>query len=256
MPEDNLFTKVKNAIRGQKSSFCSRSTSVTPLETLGLEESIQYTDCQGETIEIPYGDITITGGYIPDCVQGGSPISVRNVPVKLFIQYGTTDCNTPPPSSNIILLDCDKQTPYVVGRGSISTTLTKGDICYITFKDNAVTNGCYEIGDDTADASVDTIEGEPQSFGPGKCFDCGEAINVTITDCDEGTTYIVDPNTIPLTKDGVYLLYLYANDVQFKVGCYTIGNRTTSEFVATIWNDGSVVPFNFNDCPSCLNPPA
>jgi hypothetical protein len=255
MAEDNLFTKVKNAIRGQKSSFCSRSTLVTPLERITNSTSIEYINCSGKTSGTTYGDIISNGGYIPDCVQGGSPITTT-VAVKLFIQYGTTDCNTPPPSSNIILLDCDKQTPYVVSRGSISTTLTKGDICYITFKDNAVTNGCYEIGDDTADASVDTIEGEPQSFGPGKCFDCGEAINVTITDCDKGTTFIVDPNTIPLTKDGVYLLYLYANDVQFKVGCYTIGNRTTSEFVATIWNDGSVVPFNFNDCPTCLNPPA
>jgi hypothetical protein len=248
MPEDNLFTKVKNAIRGQKSSFCSRSTSVTPLETLGLQESIQYTNCDGGIIEIPYGQILDTGGYIPDCVQGGSPISVKSGSVKLFIQYGTTDCDTPPPGSNIILLSCNKQTPYVVSRGSISTTLTKGDIYYITFKDNVVENGCYEIGDDTADASVDTIEGEPQSFGPGKCLDCEQAINLTITDCDKGTTYIVDPNTIPLTKDGVYLLYF--NDNQLPGGCYTIGNRTTSEFVATIKNDGSIVPFN--DCPSCL----
>jgi len=248
----HLFDKVKLAIQAQKGRFCSRATKITPLGTLGLEESIQYTDCDGTIRETAYGDITITGGYIPDCVQGGSPISVRNVQVKLFVQYGTTDCNTPPPGLNIILLDCNKQTPYVVSRRSISTTLTKGDICYITFKDNVVTNGCYEIGDDTADASVDTIEGEPQSFGPGKCLDCEQAINLTITDCDRGTTYIVNPNTIPLTKDGAYLLYF--NDLQLPGGCYTIGNRTTSEFVATIKNDGSIVPFN--DCPSCLNPPA
>ena len=249
MAEDNLFNRVKNAIRGQKSSFCSTATKITPLESLGLEQSIQYTNCQGETTEIPYGGITITGGYIPDCVQGGSPIKAEGKnPVKLFIQYGTTDCNTPPPpppSSNIILLECNKQTPYVV---TSSYTLTKGDIYYITFKNSVVRDRCYEIGDDTADASVDTIEGKPQSFGPGKCLDCEQAINLTITDCDKGTTYIVDPNTIPLTKDGVYLLYF--NDNQLPGGCYTIGNRTTSEFVATIKNDGSIVPFN--DCPSCL----
>jgi len=97
MAEDNLFSRVKNAIRGQKSSFCSRATKITPLGRLGSEELIQYTNCDGSIIEIPYGQILGNGGYIPDCVQGGSPISVRNVPVKLFIQYGTTDCNTPPP---------------------------------------------------------------------------------------------------------------------------------------------------------------
>jgi hypothetical protein len=97
MAEDNLFARVKNAIRGQKSSFCSRSTSVTPLEPITNETPIQYTNCDGSTIEIPYGQILDTGGYIPDCVQGGSPIKAEGKnPVKLFIQYGTTDCNTPP----------------------------------------------------------------------------------------------------------------------------------------------------------------
>jgi hypothetical protein len=254
MAEDNLFDKVKNAIRGQKSSFCSRSTSVTPLGTIDPTESIQYTNCQGETTEIPYGDITITGGYIPDCVQGGSPISVKKIPVKLFIQYGTTDCDTPPPpppGSNLIIMPCDKQTPIVVSRGSISTTLTKGDICYITFKDNMVTNRCYEIGDVTNDPSVDTIEGEPQSFGPGNCSDCVDAINLTITDCDKGTTYIVDTSnsSTQLTNGGVYFLSFEVEGIPS--GCYTIGNRTPSQKVENIAN---IVPFN--DCPSCLNPPA
>ena len=272
MSVDNLFSRVKNAIRGQKSSFCSRSTKVTILgnprarSNNSMGPQIQYTNCDGNITNVLYEDIVNNGGYIDDCVQGGCPISFVDITqsfngisesngpqpnLKLFVQYGTTDCNTPPPGSNLILFDCKNQTPYNVSRGSISTTLTKGDICYITFKDNVVTNGCYEIGEDTSDASVDTIEGEPQSFARN-CLNCEQAINVTITDCDKGTTFVVDPNTIPLTNDGVYLLYF--NDEQLPSGCYTIGNRTTSEFVATIKNDGSIVPFN--DCPSCLNPPA
>jgi hypothetical protein len=251
MAEDNLFNRVKNAIRGQKSSFCSRSTSVTPLESLGLEQSIQYTDCDGKTTEIPYGQILDTGGYIPDCVQGGSPISVKEIPVKLFIQYGTTDCNTPPPpppSSNIILLECNKQTPYVV---TSSYTLTKGDICYITFKDNVLDNKCYEIGEVTNDPSVDTIEGEPQSFGPGKCLDCEQALWVTITDCDKGTQSIITlyghPNT--LIRGNVYQLSFYNESLPS--GCYTIGDRTPNAV-----NNELTGSIEYIDCPTCLNPPA
>jgi hypothetical protein len=164
MPEDNLFTKVKNAIRGQKSSFCSRSTSVTPLETLGLEDSIRYTDCDGSTIEIPYRDITITGGYIPDCVQGGSPISVRNVPVKLFIQYGTTDCDTPtptpPPGPNLIIISCSEDESFIVDPSGF--TLTKDRVYNIAFINSVVTEGCYTIGYTTSQSPIDSIKNEPE----------------------------------------------------------------------------------------------
>jgi len=156
MAEDNLFSRVKNAIRGQKSSFCSRSTKITPLETLGSEELIQYTDCNGGIIEIPYGDITITGGYIPDCVQGGSPISVRNVPVKLFVQYGTTDCNTPPPGSNLIVISCNKQESFVINPSPF--TLTKDEVYFLSFNDGVVNDGCYTIGVTTLQAPIDSLK--------------------------------------------------------------------------------------------------
>jgi hypothetical protein len=242
----DLFDKVKLAIQAQK-GFCSTGTTVTPLNITGItsQDTIQYTDCDGNVISIPYGDILNNGGIIPDCVQGGSPIT-PSVPVKLFVQYGTTECGTP--GSNLILLSCDKQTPYVVSRGTISSALTKGDICYITFKDNVVDNGCYEIGDDTVDASVDTIEGEPQSFARN-CLNCEQAINVTITECDKGTPFVVDPSTIttPLTKDGVY--YLMFNIAQVPDGCYTIGNRTPSQKMDVIVTP----PQKYIDCPTCLN---
>jgi hypothetical protein len=167
----DLFDKVKLAIQAQK-GFCSRSTSVTPLGTIEPSDKIRYTDCEDSIKEIPYSEISDFNGYIDDCVKGGSPISSDNKAVKLFVQYGTTNCETPPPGSNLILISCSKQTPYVVSRGSISTTLTKGDIYYITFKDNVVENGCYEISEDTSDASVDTIQGEPQSFGVNGCLSC------------------------------------------------------------------------------------
>jgi hypothetical protein len=166
MSEDNLFTKVKNAIRGQKSSFCSRSTSVTPLETLGLEGSIQYTNCQGETTEIPYGDITITGGYIPDCVQGGSPISVnvKEIPVKIFVQYGTTDCDTPtpppPPGPNLIIISCSKGESFIVNPSGF--TLTKDGVYLLSFNNNVISDECYTIGYTTSQSPIDSIKNEPQ----------------------------------------------------------------------------------------------
>ena len=244
MAEDNLFARVKNAIRAQNSNFCSISTLVTPLEEITPATLIQYTNCDGKTTEIPYGQILDNGGYIPDCVQGGSPISVENN-IKVFIQYGTTDCNTPPPSSNLILLSCNKQTPYVISRGSITSTLTKGDICYITFKDNVVENGCYEIGEDTVDASVDTIQGEPQSFGPGKCLDCDGALYVTITSCSKGESFIVDPSGFTLTKDGVYNLVF---SISVNNGCYTIGNKTSESPIDSIKNEPQLTP-SCGQCP-------
>jgi hypothetical protein len=169
MPEDNLFTKVKNAIRGQKSNFCSRSTSVTPLETLGLEESIQYTNCDGGIIEIPYGQILDTGGYIPDCVQGGSPISVRNVPVKLFIQYGTTDCNTPPPGPNLIVISCNKGVSSVIDPSGF--TLTKDGVYFLSFNNNVISDECYTIGNTTSQTPIDSLRSGPtQPFG--SCGEC------------------------------------------------------------------------------------
>jgi hypothetical protein len=167
MAEDNLFTKVKNAIRGQKSSFCSRSTSVTPLETIDPTDKIRYIDCDGKVTEIPYEDINNNGGYIPDCVQGGSPID-NDVSVKLFVQYGTTDCNTPPPSSNIIVISCDKGDSFVVNPSGF--TLTKERVYNLSFNNNNIGDGCYTIGDTTSQGAIDSIKNEPESII--SCLEC------------------------------------------------------------------------------------
>jgi hypothetical protein len=171
MAEDNLFNRVKNAIRGQKSSFCSRATKITPLESLGLEGSIQYTNCDGITTEIPYGDITINGGYIPDCVQGGSPIKAEGKnPVKLFIQYGTTDCNTPPPpppGSNIIVISCSEGESFIVDPSGF--TLTKDGVYKLGFINSVVSNGCYTIGYTTSQSPIDSINDSRSRPSCGEC---------------------------------------------------------------------------------------
>jgi hypothetical protein len=172
MGEDNLFDKVKNAIRGQKSSFCSRSTSVTPLGEITNSTSIEYINCSGETSGITYGDITNNGGYIPDCVQGGSPISVRNIPVKLFVQYGTTDCNTPtpppPPGPNLIITSCSKGESFIVDPSGF--TLTKDGVYNLVFINSVVNDGCYTIGNTTSQSPIDSIKNEPQSTP--SCGEC------------------------------------------------------------------------------------
>jgi hypothetical protein len=162
MAEDNLFSRVKLAIQAQK-GFCSRSTKVTPLKPIAPSESIQYTDCEDTIIEVPYGDIINNGGYIPDCVKGGTPISVRSVSVKLFVQYGTTDCNTPPPpppGSNLIIISCDKGVSSVIDPSGF--TLTKGGVYILTFNDSVVNDGCYTIGNTTSQSPIDSIKNEPQ----------------------------------------------------------------------------------------------
>jgi len=157
MAEDNLFSRVKNAIRGQKSSFCSRSTKVTILGYDNMVDPIiQYTNCDGVVSSFTYLEILGNGGYIDDCVQGGSPISVRNVPVKLFVQYGTTDCNTPPPGSNLIVISCNKQESFVINPSPF--TLTKDEVYFLSFNDGVVNDGCYTIGVTTLQAPIDSLK--------------------------------------------------------------------------------------------------
>jgi hypothetical protein len=158
---DNLFTQVKNSIRAQKSSFCSRSTKITPLETLGSEELILYTDCNGRIVEIRYGDITITGGYIPDCVQGGCSITAENN-IKLFVQYGTTDCNTPPPpptGPNLIITSCSRGESFVIDPSGL--TLYKDRVYNLSFNNIVISNGCYTIGNTTSQSPIDSLKNDP-----------------------------------------------------------------------------------------------
>ena len=164
----DLFDKVKNAIRGQKSSFCSRLTSVTPLEPITNSTSIEYINCSGETSGITYGDINGNGGYIPDCVQGGCSITVENN-IKVFVQYGTTDCDTPPPGLNLIITSCSKGESFVVNPSGF--TVNKDEVYILTFNNGIfVVNGCYTIGNTTSQSPIDSIKNEPQSTP--SCGEC------------------------------------------------------------------------------------
>jgi len=177
MAEDNLFSRVKNAIRGQKDSFCSRSTKVTILGYDNMMDPIiQYTNCDGVVSSFTYLEILGNGGYIDDCVQGGCPISFvdnnveplkgisgsngpRLSDIKLFVQYGTTDCNTPPPpppGSNLIVISCSKGNSFVVDPSGF--TLQKDAVHELIFKDNVVDRGCYTIGVTTSQQPIDTIQ--------------------------------------------------------------------------------------------------
>jgi hypothetical protein len=110
MALNNIFQRIKNSVRAQKSDFCSRATSVTLLESSNRvirRDTITYINCDGVSSGVTYSDIAANNNYIPDCVRGGSTID-SELGYKYFVQYGTTDCETPPPSGgNIILIPCN-----------------------------------------------------------------------------------------------------------------------------------------------------
>ena len=156
----DLFDKVKLAIQAQK-GFCSRATLVTPLGTIDPSDTIRYTDCDDKTTEIPYSEISDFGGYINDCVKGGSPIT-SDAAVKLFVQYGTTDCNTPPPpptGPNLIVTNCSKGESYVIDPSGF--TLTKDSVYLLSFNNNVINDECYTIGNPTSQTPIDSLKNDP-----------------------------------------------------------------------------------------------
>ena len=209
MAEDNLFSRVKNAIRGQKSSFCSRSTKVTILgydnmmdpkvTILGydnmMDPIIQYTNCDGVVSSFTYLEILGNGGYIDDCVQGGCPISFvdnnveplkgisrsngpRLSDIKLFVQYGTTDCNTPPPpptGSNLIVVNCSKGDSFVIDPSGF--TLQKDEVYFLSFNNGVVNDECYTIvGYTTSQAPIDSLRNDPgQAYN--SCLGCQSSLS-------------------------------------------------------------------------------
>jgi hypothetical protein len=173
MPVDNLFSRVKNAIRGQKGSFCSRLTSVTPLGEITNATLIEYTNCDSVVSGITYGDINGNGGYIPDCVQGGCSITVENN-IKVFVQYGTTDCNTPPPGSNLIVVNCSKGESYVIDPSGF--TLTKDVVYFLSFNNNVISDECYTIGNTTSQTPIDSLRNNPgQAYN--SCLGCQSSLS-------------------------------------------------------------------------------
>jgi hypothetical protein len=190
----NLFQQIKDSVKGQKSDFCSRATSVTLLESGNKEIPfnlvVNYTDCGKEPKTVNYQEVVMNGNYIPDCVQGGSPISItdgggieipkqpmdsKQTSYKSFVQYGTTNCETPPPSGeNKILFPCPGLGEVVV----VDTTgynLTQGSIYEMTL--NPLNPGpiprlqCFTVGEQTnqqAEYNIMGIKGTVED-----CSVCG-----------------------------------------------------------------------------------
>ena len=172
-----LFQRVQESIQGSinkggKNSFCSRSTSVTLLgNRFPIDLSITYTPCNSQPTTIPYRELVVNGGYIPDCVIAGSPISVTSsggdifIPVspdvkpientqtyQYFVQYGTTDCNTPPPT-NLIFSPCNGGRNITTQSGRYP--FSQGSIYLITF--NGAGQGCYTFNGFTSNDIDDSI---------------------------------------------------------------------------------------------------
>lgn len=179
----NLFQQIKDSVKGQKSDFCTRSTRVTLLTQGRVEpDEITYTNCDGVSSGVTYSDIQLNNNYIPDCVRGGSPI-VSKSGYKYFVQYGTTDCNTPPPSGmNVILFPCGG-----IGEGVVvditGYDLMQGSIYEMTL--NPLNPGpmprlqCFTVGEQTnqqAEYNIMGIRGTVED-----CNVCGGPPRPTVT---------------------------------------------------------------------------
>jgi len=181
MAIDNLFQRVQDSVRAQKSSFCSRATSVTLLgsgQFIPFNLVVNYIDCDNKTKTVSYQEVLGNNNYIPDCVQGGCPISVTDdnkLSYQSFVQYGTTDCETPPPSgTNVILFPCAG-----LGEGVVVDTtgynLTQGSIYEMTL--NPLNPGpiprlqCFTVGEQTNQQAEYNIMGIKGTVGD--CNVCG-----------------------------------------------------------------------------------
>ena len=204
MGRDSLFQRVKNSIRGQKSSFCSRSTSVTLLESgraIPRNLVVNYIDCGGYQKVVNYEEVLRNNNYIPDCVQGGCPISIINggdivfpvdpyfndggTPIepqptqsyKSFVQYGTTNCDTPPPPSvtSIILTPCNLLGENYIVDPTGYDGLMQGGVYLIQLNPLSPLGvspqvQCYTVGEQTGISAEYNIIGQVENVGD--CYMC------------------------------------------------------------------------------------
>jgi len=177
----NLISRVQTSVNAQKSSFCSRSTRLTVIgDTINTNDVVTYVNCQGRSSDATYREIFTNNGYINDCVQGGSPIISRGSegsrPNRYFVQFGTTDCNTPPPSEIRLLTPCggDQGIPVDV----LGYDVTEGgvyQIQLIPLGDNpSVESQCYTIGELRESPASYDISGQVLSVG--SCILCRRGI--------------------------------------------------------------------------------
>jgi hypothetical protein len=177
----NLISRVQTSVNAQKSSFCSRSTRLTVINDPGrrpnTQDIVTYVDCEGRRNDATYREIFTNNGYINDCVQGGCSIkSTGENPNRYFVQFGTTDCNTPPPSEIRALTPCggEQKIPVDV----LGYDVTEGgvyQIPLIPLGDNPdVEIQCYTIGELTESPASYDISGQVISIGD--CVMCRRRI--------------------------------------------------------------------------------
>jgi hypothetical protein len=194
----SLIQRVQDSVRSQKSNFCSRATSVTLLggnQLIPFNLVVSYVDCDGNTTTVPYMEVQQNNNYIPDCVQGGCPISITNggdfssvdqrelIPdggisidpkptqsYKSFVQFGTTDCETPPPSgNNRLLFPCGGLGQSLVvdttGSGLIQGGVYQIQLNPINPDTPTPRTQCYTIGEQTDQQASYNITGQAENVG-------------------------------------------------------------------------------------------
>jgi hypothetical protein len=172
----DLIQRVQDSVRSQKSSFCSRATRVTTINgssPVNPQDIVSYIDCNGRTNTAPYEEIFANNGYINDCVQGGCTVKSTgqsDPSNRYFVQFGTTDCETPPPSeNNVILQPCN-----LIGESFIvdptGYNLTQGGVYNIQL--NPINpdiptprTQCYTVGEQTNQQAEYNITEQAENVG-------------------------------------------------------------------------------------------
>ena len=172
----SLIQRVQDSVRSQKSNFCSRATRVTTINgssPVNPQDIVSYVDCDGRTNTVPYEEIFANNGYINDCVQGGCTVKSTgqsDPSNRYFVQFGTTDCETPPPSrNNRLLFPCGGLGQSLV----VDTTgseLIQGGVYNISLNPiNPDTptprTQCYTIGEQTDQQASYNITGQAENVG-------------------------------------------------------------------------------------------
>ena len=243
----DLIQRVQDSVRSQKSSFCSRATRVTVIgDTINTDDIVTYVDCEGRRNEATYREIFTNNGYINNCVQGGSPIistgGDTRIPNRYFVQFGTTDCNTPPPSGdNVLLTPCGEVISLGIPVDITGYELKQGDVYQIQLNPINPFGAqpplqCYTVGGQTNQQASYNITGQVENVG-----DCNMCKTPEPTRIPTFFSYIVgdtsydsqlnacgslDGGTITVYSDTKELIvdstFLYG-DQQLKTSYYTKG---------------------------------
>jgi hypothetical protein len=166
----DLFQRVQDTIKasinngGKTPPFCSRVTKVTTIGSgvINPEDEVSYVTCDNQLMRVPYMIVMRNYGYIPDCVQGGCSIQSSNGTKgnRYFVEFGTTDCETPPPINLLFTYCFDGST--IISEPKQGFTFQVGKTYSMDFKKGAP-GGCLTFTryiSDTSSEAVGTIYNE------------------------------------------------------------------------------------------------